>query len=249
MLFLKYIPELNESEYQIYEFIINNTDIVPYLTIRELSEKLFISTASVFRFCKKFECDGYSEFKSKLKIYLASKDEERGLNFFDETALIEFVKRSTESSFNGLIQKAANFINEHEFVFFMGYGRSNITAQYATTYFATLRTFAFSVDTILKNPTTTITTEAASRSCFVVFSVSGENDRILKNILHFKSMGVKIISITNSSKCTASSLSDINIPYYITEEKIKTADITSQIPAIFIIEKLAKEVAQLKMKK
>ena len=44
------IKELNDSELQVFEFIMNNQLIVPYLTIRELASHSNVSTTTILRF-------------------------------------------------------------------------------------------------------------------------------------------------------------------------------------------------------
>ncbi|MDH6363885.1 DNA-binding MurR/RpiR family transcriptional regulator [Enterococcus sp. PF1-24] len=67
---------------------------------------------------------------------------------------------------------------------------------------------------------------------------------------HFNLKDSSIISITNSSNSTIAKLSDVNIPYYVSREELDGADITSQVPALFTIEYLAKEVRKkMKQKK
>lgn len=64
------IKSLNDLELVLYRYIIKNTEKVTYMRIRELADEAHVSTTTILRFCKKFDCNGYSEFKVKLKIYL-----------------------------------------------------------------------------------------------------------------------------------------------------------------------------------
>ena len=41
-----------------------------YMTIRELAEAAGVSTTTVLRFCRKLQCEGYSEFRVRFKLYL-----------------------------------------------------------------------------------------------------------------------------------------------------------------------------------
>lgn len=63
MLFLAYQVELKSIEIDIYDFIIKNLDAVPYMRIRELADACHVSTSTILRFCKKFECNGYADFR------------------------------------------------------------------------------------------------------------------------------------------------------------------------------------------
>ena len=51
----------------VYSYVMEHKKEVKYMTIRELAEEVHVSTSTVIRFCKKTGCDGYSEFKVKLK--------------------------------------------------------------------------------------------------------------------------------------------------------------------------------------
>ena len=51
-----------------------------------------------------------------------------------------------------------------------------------------------------------------------------------------------MISITNNKHSTIAKISDVNIPYYVTEEWYEGANITTQVPALYILESMAREV-------
>ncbi len=56
-----------------------------------------------------------------------------------------------------------------------------------------------------------------------------------------------IICITNSTKSTIAKLSDVCIPYYITEESFEGSNITSQLSfALYTVEYLARQVHSAK---
>lgn len=57
------IQKYSETDIQIYKYIVSNIDKVQYMTIRELSKELHISTSTILRFLTKNNFEGYSEFK------------------------------------------------------------------------------------------------------------------------------------------------------------------------------------------
>lgn len=63
------IASFNELETSLYNYISQNSEKVVYMRIRELANETHVSTASILRFCKKINCEGFSEFKVKLKMY------------------------------------------------------------------------------------------------------------------------------------------------------------------------------------
>lgn len=58
--------KLTESEKQIVAFIDNNPRIVISLSLEDLSEKCYVSQASIIRLCKKLGAKGFAEFKIRL---------------------------------------------------------------------------------------------------------------------------------------------------------------------------------------
>lgn len=67
------ISSFNELESALYRYIMENSEKVVYMRIRDLADAAHISTSSVLRFCRKVNCEGFSEFKVKLKMYLESE--------------------------------------------------------------------------------------------------------------------------------------------------------------------------------
>lgn len=58
--------KLTESEKQIINFIESNPRLVINLSLEELSQKCYVSQASIIRLCKKLGTKGFAEFKIKL---------------------------------------------------------------------------------------------------------------------------------------------------------------------------------------
>ncbi len=63
---LQQIKNLNELELLVYQYIIEHPNWCPS-SHRELAAEAHVSTTTVPHFCKKVGCDGYAQFKWKLK--------------------------------------------------------------------------------------------------------------------------------------------------------------------------------------
>jgi len=61
-------------------------------------------------------------------------------------------------------------------------------------------------------------------------------------VIRFKEQNCQIFSVTNTENCTVAKLSDYNIAYYVTYTRLKVYDITTQMPAISIVERLGKKL-------
>lgn len=64
--------KFTESEQQIVSFIESNPRIVINLSLEELSEKCYVSQASIIRLCKKLGTKGFADFKIKLASELST---------------------------------------------------------------------------------------------------------------------------------------------------------------------------------
>ena len=130
-------------------------------------------------------------------------------------------------------------------------GSSNIIAEYGALYFSSIFNMAVRIEDPNNYPVAHMSPEIARRTCIVALSVSGETREIVDYLSHFNLTECSIISITSTGTSTVARLSDINIPYHITIEKVRDTlkdepDITTQVPALYIVETLAREVIKQK---
>ena len=63
-----------------------------------------------------------------------------------------------------------------------------------------------------------------------------------ENIDRFKQEGCSVASITNSENCTIAKMSNLNIPYYVQQVKVNYSDITTQLPVLYMIERIGKKL-------
>ncbi|KAB7668848.1 MurR/RpiR family transcriptional regulator [Bacillus sp. B1-b2] len=230
------IQSFNDLEMLLYNYITKNMDKVIYMRIRELSDATHVSTSSILRFCRKLNCEGFSEFKIKLKMLLDRNDQEdlKSTKYY----LSEFLERTMKGNFEKYIQQTADMILQSDKVIFVGIGSSGILAEYGARYFSSLGTFS----TYIKDPFYPINSKELKKSTAIVLSVSGETDHTLNLTNQLKMEGCNIISITNSKNCMLAKISDINIAYYITEVFIGESNITSQMPVMYILEESAHKI-------
>lgn len=241
------LKNFNELEMNLYNFIIKNEEKVTFMTIRELAEEVHVSTTTVLRFCKKFHVSGFSEFKAKLKNHLKSKEarntEKGNINLLQDT-LEEFYERTLSSNLKDEIKECGEIIKEYENVIFIGVGNSGPIAAYGAKYMAQFGKLALCID----DPYYPIINKNLINSAVILISVSGENHNLLRMANKMKSLGAKVISITNQKSSSLSKISDYNLSYYITRNtlydketsNLEYRDITSHIPVLYIIEELSR---------
>lgn len=230
------IQKFNETEIKIYKFIIDNGEKVPYMTIRELADKIQVSTSTILRFCNKLDCDGYKEFKENLKKYVYRIQEMSPQSDLNE--LLQYFKKTNINSFEQKIEEGADFIRKAETVIFIGSGSSGALAKYAARYFSNLGKFSIGLEDTLYPITKNMET-----AVIIALSVSGETEGVINLINRFKISKCNILSITNQSNCTIGQISDWNISYNMNIHNINGGyNATTQVPVLFLIEALSRRI-------
>jgi DNA-binding MurR/RpiR family transcriptional regulator len=231
----KQLSSFSELDYEIYNYVIKNADKVIFMRIRELAQATHVSTTTILRFCRKLDCDGFSEFKTKLKLYMKERNNPVITNAHD--SLLEFVERTLKTDYQQAIKSIANVIAQSEHVIFLGAGSSGILAEYGSRYFSSLKKFSLHI----KDPFFPIYGQYLKNSVSIILSVSGETPQILTQAQRLKEEGSIIISITNRKHCSLAQISDYNLAYYVSMEFVDKANVTTQIPVVYLLESLAKE--------
>lgn len=236
------VSKFTETEHHLYRYIVENKDRVMYMRVRELSEATHVSPASIVRFTRKLGCEGFSEFKVKLKQEALRIGEKKAL---DSVEVLEaFFERTLNRDYDKHLEEAVDMIHAASLVVFLGIGTSGILAEYGSRFFSNLRKRTFYIkDPFYPNPG-----EQFDNAVMIILSESGETDQVIEQAQNMQLYGSKIISITNNNRNTLSKLSDINIPYFVTQETVGKTNVTTQLPVLFLLEAMAKKNYNLELK-
>ncbi len=85
-------------------------DKVAYMRIRELADKTHVSTATILRFCRKLNCEGFSEFKIRLKMQL--KENKKTTIKSSQQSVVEFFERTLKGDIEEKVRKAASLVTK-----------------------------------------------------------------------------------------------------------------------------------------
>jgi len=233
------IASLNGLEMRVYHFIIKNKEKVMYMTIRELADAAEVSTTTVLRFCRKFNCAGYSEFRVRFKLYLEQNDNQPAN--FGTSEIISFFKSTNNDEFEQLIDQAVDIICASERIIFVGTGTSGALAKYGARFFSNVGKFSNHID----DPYFPVTRDMARNALAIVLSVSGETQEIIRFASQFSLHHCKVMSITSHENSALAKLADFNLSWHIPPIRIgETYDITTQIPVIYILETIGRRLAK-----
>lgn len=130
------IQNLNELELSLYNYIMKNSEKVIYMRIRELANEAHVSTTTILRFCKKLDCEGFSEFKLKFKMYI---EEGKEKHLTDNTSMIiDFFKKAQTKDYRDKIDKVCDVLDKANTIIFVGIGFSGILSKYAARYISAI---------------------------------------------------------------------------------------------------------------
>jgi DNA-binding MurR/RpiR family transcriptional regulator len=231
------IREMNETELGIYTYITANLDKIPFMTIRELSGAVHVSTSTVLRFCNTAGFEKYAEFKE------AVQSEKEGIMNTppqeDLKEILQYMTGTNTSAFEEKIESAAALIRKADTVIFAGQGSSGTLAKYGARYFTNLGKFSVG----LEDTFYPVGNNFPHGGALVVLSESGETKEVNNFVLQFRKKDFSILSITNSPHSTLAKLSDWNISYMMNHERINGGfNATTQVPVLFIMETIARRI-------
>lgn len=233
------IKKLNETEYQIYNFLMAHVADVSKMTIRELAQMTHVSAATIVRFCRHLGFAGFSELK--FHMMQASEFEPSIESYYANfLELNSFLKGLTGTKFQKKLSQACQIIESCDYSVFMGIGTSGALDKYGYRYFNNVGIQS----SVITDPYFPIVGNGYKNACMIVLSVSGETEEIIEQLAKLKKNCVKIISITNDEEGTISKMSDLNFSYYMIDEfaSTKSIKLTTQLPVLALIEILAHHV-------
>lgn len=236
------LATLNGLELQVYNYAIKNREKVMYMTIRELADAAAVSTTTVLRFCKKMNCDGYSEFRIRFKLYLEQEQQLPGQSGISE--IVSFFKSINNTEFETLIAEAVKLLIKAERIIFVGAGTSGTLGKYGARFFSNVGKFSSYID----DPYYPVNSDRYKDAVAVILSVSGETQEILRLATQFSLHHCQVISVTNNDNSSLARMADFNLSYHMPQLRMAGEyDVTTQVPVLYILETMGRQLAsQLK---
>jgi DNA-binding MurR/RpiR family transcriptional regulator len=208
------------------------------MRVRDIALEAHVGTSSVMRLIHKMGYDSYTDFKE----YIIDKKElEKG----SSNTAIPFSLDIFSNDIEQRLDNLAHRVIESDNIIFTGVGSSGLICDYAARRLAGvgINTFSFSdvtypIASKLQNTTNTLV---------IALSISGETNEIIEVLTSLRSnKDVYISCITPKLNSSIAELSDFVLTYRINEHRINTHyDLTSQLPTVYLTERLTDLVYQL----
>jgi len=250
LLTLREYKKFTETEQHIRNYILKNDRKIPNMSIYELAEATYTSTASITRFCHKI---GMGSFKD-LKIKVVSE-----LNAFDKSSInlldsVEIKANDTPNVVSDKITKmtlqaieetkmllnemdllnVASIIYNCEQLDFYGVGESAVVAQDAFLKFFRIKNNVFynSAETAQRIHAI----NSNDKHVAIVISYTGETAFIVNLIKTLKENNVKVISITGNTRNSVVNYADYALFVSSSESTYRTGTITSRTTSLFMVD-------------
>ncbi|MFE4111971.1 MULTISPECIES: MurR/RpiR family transcriptional regulator [Kosakonia] len=209
---------LTRAEYRVLAHLTEHPLLVGKITVRELAQATFVSTATIIRLCQKLGFSGFSEFIWHCKQRLADTPHITGPQ--GESAELPAAFAQFMANYQRTFQwvsaekrrQFAALLHEQESFFLYGAGFSYLFAEYLTKKLQVLGKTAFisgpgdSRNIFLSN--------AARYQVFIAVSRSGETEQVLDKARIAHTVGMTVVAFTRASVNPLAALADIHFALY-----------------------------------
>lgn len=239
--------KLSEAEQEVIDFILNFTDI-GNLKLKDIKDELYVSNATVIRACKKLN---YATFNELKKAFIVSREEKLDIcpAEFDFYHLLEGINKDTLTTLKladeQKIDQICDCLTNARRIFCVGMGSSS---QVASEFNHKLNL----IDLWTDNYSEQFLLERIPQICkaqdvVIVFSLSGEEDKINEIIVKAKSKGTTIIAVTNMVSNKLKLISTYSLLTYNSPSNRKQlrSRLMLYVASTLIYEKLIVKIASL----
>ena len=232
------IRQMKPGEFKVYNYIISHMEETPKMNIRQLAEATGVSTTTVLRLCEKAGCEGYTELKYRVRQELGRR---KKACVYDPVPAMQFIRNSEQDGeFLRNMDHAAEICGNAGMIILCGDGEGAMLSRYGAYLLNSAGKAAFSEE----NGSALSCPDLDRGNVLLVLSAAGDNGETVTKINRYKATGTFVISITNTGQCPVAQMADISFACYMPEiyrEPDHTSRI-SQIPAVYILERLAAAV-------
>lgn len=203
--------DLNESELLMCNYIMENIDKIPSMSILEFARNSLSSKSSVIRFSQKLEFTGFTELRHFIKWqdHEQSFDEQitfKDLVIKDTERLLKILKDSDWLPIYQIIDSVDNI-----YVITTGITQKNQAAELQRLFLLIGKPLQIIPGDGSSNEFRKIIERLSEKDIVFVLSLSGENNRLESIINQLKIVKSKIVSITSLQNNMLSGKSDFNL--------------------------------------
>lgn len=226
---------LSQSEKHVIEYLNKNEELIPNLSITQLAEKTYTSSATVSRTIQKCGFSGISELRYKISQERKEKDEHDSP--YAVNKILEKTFRECTGTIDNIcttsILEAIEYIKNAERIFILARGFSALIAEEFQMYLQLLGYNAIIVKDVMwmKRADKIISDEDMA----IILSVRNSTPELVESAKAIKQVGAKLVTCCCKSPTELEGYSDITIIGHSEQiMEIHGLDVYSKVP-LFII--------------
>lgn len=215
-------------EQSIIKYILDNPKEIVNMSIRELANKTFTSSAAIFRLCQKCGLKGYTEFKIKFisEVNRTSdfenddldrpiRDMHRPINGRDDLKSvvkkmaflhIEAIEETKNEIDYKQLQEIADLVDEARQIVFFGFDLNYYIAQSTVYHFLQTGKSAVVYETVNSQVAQAVMFD--KKDVAILISRTGENRRLIRIAQTLKTKNIKMILLSANKNTTLAKLCD-----------------------------------------
>lgn len=259
------IRDMKESltpvEKLVAEYVLENLEEIPHLSIKSLAQLTKTSDASVLRFCKTMGYKGYRNFIVSISASIGSMDDEQKDQYTDIqpgddlSIIISNISRNNSKSIEDTlsvidkneIARAVKVLRESSRIVFFGIGASGLVGIDAEQKFSRINKMCHSYTDGHSQLTNATLLDKSDVAIFI--SNSGSTIEIIESLDIVKKNGACVIAITKYNKSELAEKADIVLSISTPEVTIRSGAMGSRIAMLTVIDILFAGVASAEYKK
>lgn len=225
---LLYKHTLSSLEEKVFDYFIHNQKEILDISLQELSDKIFISAATISRTCKKLGYSGFQEFQYSFKQFSHNPTVDLD-DFSGESNYIKKVMNDIQNNTNLIskdqLTKIVEYLFQSNFVEIFGMGRSYSVCREG----ASKLTFSGRITSARSDwdEQAAVAKYLTKNDLAILVSISGETTDLIKNAKTLKENDVPIIAIVGTSGSTLMEYADLFVHIDITPTYVNEVDVSS----------------------
>lgn len=242
------MEQASKAERILGDYILQNVQAIPGMSVAELSKKSGVSQATVVRFSQELGVDGFKGLKVELA-RCSTDDITSGL--YDEISpddgidelkdkLAVRIQHTLETTNKGLdkdiLKRVVDLLSEANVIQTYGLGASNLVAQDFTQKFSRIGTNV--LNTLDTHVMAANFLTQQNKQVIVLISDSGETAETIILAKLAKQKGIPVIGLTSNTNSTLATVSDIHVltSDSVPKDKIRSAATTSLVSQLYTVD-------------
>jgi len=238
------IRSLNQSERELFEYVVKNMDEVKQWSIQKFAAEWLVSTTTIFRFTQKLGFSGYTDFINSLLVTSHTQQDSvlpdvvTGRDYGE--AYLKNAMEAVRVMSPQRIQEVMAKMALRPDIYILTDDNTHSIGQYCERLFIALGFHAYFPEAAYQMQN--LANHISSQDMIIALSYTGEDAMLIDVIQRiFLRERPYLLSITRADNNPLESLSDTNFYVFADEIRLNSMDLTSSIPMAMILELLIYE--------